>query len=135
VRPLPRQGTPVVPLILKTRTVGQFDVLMDEVEKLQERYGIRVSIIHGGLGPVIPKDIVHAEIEKQYGYCPIYAFQVGIVPPAVGQAEAEKIDVVRFDVFTHLVADVEQRCERLLEKFQLEAYTRRLKPRPTRTGL
>jgi len=106
----------VVPLILKTRSVSQFDLLMDELEHLEESYGVRIVIVHGGIGPVIPKDVVHAEVEKQHGFCPVYAFQVGATPEAAGQAEAERIDVQRFDVFTDLVGEVAQRCERLHSK-------------------
>lgn len=29
--------------------------------------GLRIVIVHGGLGPVIPKDVVHAEVEKRQG--------------------------------------------------------------------
>jgi len=114
--PLPRRNVPVVPLILKTRSVSQFDLLMDELEHLEESYGVRIVIVHGGIGPVIPKDVVHAEVEKQHGFCPVYAFQVGATPEAAGQAEAERIDVQRFDVFTDLVGEVAQRCERLHSK-------------------
>jgi len=133
--PLPRRNMPVIPFILKTRTMGQFDVLMDEVERVQVEFGARVVIVHGGLGPVIPKDIVHAEVEKQYGYCPIYAFQVGVAPPAAGQAEAEQIDIRRFDVFTDLVEEVAARCDRIKEKTRLASYTESLKQRPTASGL
>lgn len=133
--PLPRRNVPLVPLILKTKTVGHFDVLMDELERLQDQYRVRVVIVHGGLGPVIPKDIIHAEIEKQYGFCPIYAFQVGVQPTARSQAEVERIDIRRFDVFTDLVADVAARCERVHEKARLTNYRESLRARPTASGL
>jgi len=116
VRPLPPKGAQVVSMILKTKTVSQFDVLLDEVERVQENYGLRVVVVHGGLGPVIPKDVVHAEIEKGYGFCPIYAFQVGVNPVAGSQAEKERIDIRRFDVFSELVADVALRCEKIYGK-------------------
>mmetsp|Transcript_64225 Transcript_64225/g.198830 ORF Transcript_64225/g.198830 Transcript_64225/m.198830 type:complete len:109 (+) Transcript_64225:554-880(+) len=86
---------------------------MDEVEQLQAGYGVRIVIVHGGIGPIVPRDVVHAEVEKHHGFCPIYAFQVGATPEAAGQAQAERIDLRRFDVFTDLVADVADRCERL----------------------
>eukprot|EP00931_Biecheleriopsis_adriatica_P100587 TRINITY_DN75871_c0_g1_i1.p1 TRINITY_DN75871_c0_g1~~TRINITY_DN75871_c0_g1_i1.p1 ORF type:complete len:736 (-),score=187.70 TRINITY_DN75871_c0_g1_i1:53-2008(-) len=132
--PLP-QRVPVVPLILKAKSHSQFDVLMDELERVQEDYGMRVVIVHGGLGPVIPKDVVHAEVEKRYGYCPIYAFQVGVNPAAVGQAEAEQIDIRRFHVFTDLVADLVDRCERIQQKDSLKDYTESLRQRNTSSGL
>ncbi|CAJ1361974.1 unnamed protein product [Effrenium voratum] len=115
IQPLPQKAR-VVPIILKTKSVSQFDMLMDEIERVQEAYGMRIVIVHGGLGPVIPKDVVHAEVEKRYGYCPIYAFQVGVNSPAQGQAEAEQIDIRRFDVFTDLLGDLMERCGRIEQK-------------------
>ncbi|CAE7937938.1 unnamed protein product, partial [Symbiodinium necroappetens] len=64
VVPLPRRKVQVIPIILKTKSVSQFDMLMEEIDRVQESYGVRIVIVHGGLGPVIPKDIVHAEVEK-----------------------------------------------------------------------
>ncbi|CAE7224319.1 infB [Symbiodinium natans] len=122
VVPLPRRKVQVIPIILKTKSVSQFDMLMEEIDNVQETYGVRIVIVHGGLGPVIPKDIVHAEVEKRYGYCPIYAFQVGANPSAVGQADAEQIDIRRFDVFTELIGDLVERCERISEKRSLQRY-------------
>merc|ERR1712194_30621 len=119
VEPLP-QNLPVVPIILKAKSMSQFEVLQDEIEKVQESYGVRVVIVHGGLGPVIPKDVVHAEVEKRYGYCPIYAFQVGVNSMAVGHADKEQIDIRHFDVFTELVADVVNRCERMRGKVEMQ---------------
>lgn len=126
VVPLPRRKVQVIPIILKTKSVSQFDMLMEEIDRVQESYGVRIVIVHGGLGPVIPKDIVHAEVEKRYGYCPIYAFQVGANPSAVGQADAEQIDIRRFDVFTELIDDLTERCERIREKRSLAQYTKAL---------
>lgn len=134
IKPLPARGIPVVPMILKTKNVGQFDVLMDEVERVQNEFGVRVVIVHGGLGPVIPKDVIHAEVEKKYGFCPIYAFQVGTHPVAAGHAEKESIDIRRFDVFTDLVADVTARCERIRRKDDVSGYGETLKTRPTSSG-
>mmetsp|Transcript_115720 Transcript_115720/g.225207 ORF Transcript_115720/g.225207 Transcript_115720/m.225207 type:complete len:442 (+) Transcript_115720:3-1328(+) len=132
---LPPRHTVIVPLILKTRTVSQFDVIMDELERVEAEYNVRVVIVHGGIGPVIPKDVVHAEVEKHYGFCPIYAFQVGVNPVAVGQADAQQIDIRRLDVFTDLVADVSERCERIHSKSRLQRYAATLKEGPTASGL
>lgn len=135
VVPLPPKNSVIVPLILKTRTVSQFDVIMDELERVEVEYNVRVVIVHGGIGPVIPRDVVHAEVEKHYGFCPIYAFQVGVNPMAIGQANAQKIDIRRLDVFTDLVADVSERCERIDSKSRLQSYAAALKEGPTASGL
>eukprot|EP00927_Polykrikos_kofoidii_P071665 TRINITY_DN67918_c0_g1_i1.p1 TRINITY_DN67918_c0_g1~~TRINITY_DN67918_c0_g1_i1.p1 ORF type:complete len:1066 (-),score=181.53 TRINITY_DN67918_c0_g1_i1:46-3141(-) len=135
VQPLPPKNRPVVSMILKTRSSGQFDVLMDEVERVQDAYQVRIIIVHGGLGPVIPKDVVHAEVEKSYGFCPIYAFQVGVHPVAAGHADKEQIDILRFDVFTDLVLHIVDRCERIQRKDAVRAYAETLKVKPTLSGL
>ncbi|CAK0795885.1 unnamed protein product [Prorocentrum cordatum] len=129
------RNAPIVSMILKTRSVTQFDVLMDEVERVQEQYGIRIVIVHGGLGPVIIKDVTHAEVEKGYGFCPIYAFQVGVHPDAAAQADSQQIDVRRFSVFTDLIADVANRCERIDRKEALQNYSDALKDKPTLSGI
>mmetsp|Transcript_25401 Transcript_25401/g.70713 ORF Transcript_25401/g.70713 Transcript_25401/m.70713 type:complete len:993 (-) Transcript_25401:82-3060(-) len=128
IPPMPRRNIPVLPLILKTRNVSQFDVLMDEVERLQQECGVRVVVVHGGLGPVIPKDVVHAEVEKHYGNCPIYAFQVGVHPVAEGQAKKIGIDVYKFAVFTDLVGHVASRCNGIWDRVAAEAYAESVKP-------
>jgi len=134
VEPLPPTRVPVISLILKTKLSTQFDVLMNEMERVQERVGVRVVIVHGGLGPVVPKDVTHAEVEKNYGFCPIYAFQVGSHPAAISQAERERIDIRKFTVFTDLVADIEARCSAVHYKAESEGYLRSLKTQPTSSG-
>eukprot|EP00913_Durusdinium_trenchii_P008605 g8080.t1 len=108
-------------------------MLMEEIERVGAIAGLRIVIVHGGLGPVIPKelrffkrrtsrpeDVVHAEVEKRYGYCPIYAFQVGVNPAASGQAAAEQIDIRRFNVFTELLEDLMERCGRINQKKEMQ---------------
>lgn len=133
--PLPPKNRPVVSLILKTKTMGQFDLIMDEIEHLQAEYRMRLVIVHGGLGPAIPKDVTHAQVEKEYGFCPIYTFQVGCHPVAKGQAETEHIEVKRFDVFTDLVDDLRQRCEGIRGKAAQQRYTESLRQAPSQSGL
>eukprot|EP00435_Cladocopium_sp_Y103_P047078 s1708_g13.t1 len=126
VEPLPPKAR-VVPIILKTKSVSQFDMLMEEIERVGNFARLRIVIVHGGLGPVIPKDIVHAEVEKRYGYCPVYAFQVGVHPVALGQAHAEQIDIRRFNVFTELLEDLMDRCGRINQKNVDKRYIESLK--------
>lgn len=37
VKPLPPKNSPVVPVILRTRYVGTFDMILDELEKIEVR--------------------------------------------------------------------------------------------------
>ena len=76
-------------IILKTKNQGLFEAVQEELKLLEEMYNVRLPLVHGGIGPVIPADVVHAEIEKKYGHCPIYGFMVGIHPDAMVAAEKQ----------------------------------------------
>ncbi|KAL8425090.1 hypothetical protein Efla_001479 [Eimeria flavescens] len=133
--PAPPKNAPVVPVILRTRYVGNFDMMLDEFEKLEAEMHMRIPVVHGGIGPVIPRDVVHAEVERTYGYCPIYAFQVPVLPDAVKQAVVSKVIIKKFDVFTDLLQDVRGRCENIRRLQDHNLYVRSLKKQPTRSGL
>ncbi|KAL8446856.1 hypothetical protein Emag_004617 [Eimeria magna] len=135
VIPAPPKDAPVVPVILRTRYVGSFDVMLDEFEKLEAEMRMRIPVVHGGIGPVIPRDVVHAEVERTYGYCPIYAFQVPVLPDAVKQAVVSKVIIKKFDVFTDLLHDVRNRCENIRRLQDHNLYVRSLKKQPTKSGL
>jgi len=84
---------------------------------------------------VVKGDITHADVERNYGYCPVYAFQVGVQPPAIREAVENKITIKRFDVFTDLVEDVRVRCENVQRMRDHLAYVTTLKKQPTASGL
>ncbi|PFH34982.1 elongation factor Tu GTP binding domain-containing protein [Besnoitia besnoiti] len=132
---VPAKNAPVIPVILRTDVVGTFDVLLDEMEKIQAEFGMRIPVVHGGIGPVIPRDVVHAEVEKTYGYCPIYAFKVPVLPDAIKQALVTSIVIKRFDVFTDLLADIRERCANTQRLVDHNIYVRSLKTEPTKSGL
>lgn len=96
---------------------------------------MRIPVVHGGLGPVAPRDVVHAEVEKTYGYCPIYAFQVPVLPDAIKQAVVSSVQVKRFDVFTDLLKDIRGRCENIRKLQDHNLYVRSLKKYPTKSGI
>lgn len=101
----------------------------------QAELRMRIPVVHGGIGPVKPRDVVHAEVERTYGYCPIYAFQVPVLPDAVKQAVVSKVLIKRFDVFTDLLQDVRTRCENIRRLQDHNLYVRSLKKHPTQSGL
>ena len=86
VEPLPK-SRPVLPVILKTKSVGMFDAMLDEIERIEQRYGLSIPVVHGGIGNICQNDVVHAEVERNYGYCPVYGVQVGVNPAAKSMAE------------------------------------------------
>eukprot|EP00397_Hematodinium_sp_SG-2012_P008992 GEMP01009064.1.p1 GENE.GEMP01009064.1~~GEMP01009064.1.p1 ORF type:complete len:843 (+),score=244.17 GEMP01009064.1:195-2531(+) len=132
---VPVDNSPVISVILKTKNMGTFDTIMSEFDTLGEKYGMRIPIVHGGIGPVAPRDVVHGEVEQKYGYCPIYAFQVGTHPDAVTAAEKSQIQIKEFHVFTELCADLEKRLAKVQRKIQQTQYASQLKMHPTKTGL
>ncbi len=76
------ESLPVFALIVKTQSVSEFDALLDQLETLETCFRVKLPVVHGGIGPVTPNDLVHAEIESKYSPCPVYAVNVGLVPEA-----------------------------------------------------
>ncbi|KAF4656023.1 hypothetical protein FOL47_009193, partial [Perkinsus chesapeaki] len=106
----------VLPVILKTQSVNVFDGIMDEIELIEKEFNMRIPIVHGGVGPVLKKDVEHAVVERDYGYCPIYTIQVGVHPTARQHAEDCNVAVKNFDVFTDLLEDIRSRCRLVVER-------------------
>lgn len=52
VAAFPTEHRPVLAIILKTKNLGLFDAIQDELAKLEEEFGMRLPIVHGGIGPV-----------------------------------------------------------------------------------
>ncbi|KAF4682527.1 hypothetical protein FOZ60_010433 [Perkinsus olseni] len=106
----------VLPVILKTQSVNVFDGIMDEIEMIEKEFNMRIPIVHGGVGPVLKKDVEHTVVERDYGYCPIYTVQVGVHPTARQHAEDCNVPVKNFDVFTDLLEDIRSRCKLVIER-------------------
>ncbi|KAF4678650.1 hypothetical protein FOZ60_016321 [Perkinsus olseni] len=106
----------VLPVILKTQSVNVFDGIMDEIEMIEKEFNMRIPIVHGGVGPILKKDVEHAVVERDYGYCPIYTVQVGVHPTARQHAEDCNVPVKNFDVFTDLLEDIRSRCKLVIER-------------------
>ena len=111
--PRPR---PIMPVILKTRSVAVFNALLDEIEVIESTYGLSIPVVHGGVGNVNVKDVDHAEVEKNYGYCPIYSLGVSISSKAETLATKGNIGVFKFDVFTEVLDHISERCQRVIDK-------------------
>ena len=121
------QGKPVVPIILKTDSVALFDAILDELEILQDRYGISLPVVHGGIGNVNTADIYHAEVEKNYGLCPVYALGVSISGVASERASRSRIRIMSFGVFTEVLDHIANRCEAIKQKADQISSARNLK--------
>lgn len=131
---LPEKNCPVIPIIIRTSYLGMFDIFLEEFEKLQKEYNVKVSVVHGGIGPITPNDVIHAEVENEFGYCCIYAFQVKVLPDSVKQALLSKVVIKQFDVFTDLLDDVVKRITNIKTLIRHNMYVRSLKTESTEDG-
>ncbi|CRH02373.1 translation initiation factor IF-2, putative [Plasmodium relictum] len=132
---LPKKNRPVIPIIIRTNYVGMFDIFLNEFENLQNKYNVKISVVHGGIGPITPNDVVHAEVESNYGYCCIYAFQVKVLPDSVKQAVLSNIVIKQFDVFTDLIDDVVKRIKNIKSLITHNMYVRSLKKEKSQEGI
>ncbi|EUD68811.1 hypothetical protein C922_00499 [Plasmodium inui San Antonio 1] len=132
---LPPKNCPVIPIIIRTNYVGMFDIFLDEFENLQKVYNVKISVVHGGIGPITPNDVVHAEVESNFGYCCIYAFQVKVLPDSVKQSVLSNIVIKQFDVFTDLIDDVVNRIKNIKALIAHNMYVRSLKNERTQEGV
>ncbi|VUZ98659.1 translation initiation factor IF-2, putative [Plasmodium vivax] len=132
---LPPKNCPVIPIIIRTNYVGMFDIFLDEFENLQKMHNVKISVVHGGIGPITPNDVVHAEVESNFGYCCIYAFQVKVLPDSVKQSVLSNIVIKQFDVFTDLIDDVVNRIKNIKALIAHNMYVRSLKNERTQEGV
>jgi len=136
VEPLPKPR-PVLPVILKTKTVGMFDAMLDEIERIEARFGLSIPVVHGGIGNISQDDVVHAEIEKNYGYCPVYGVQVSVNPSAKGMAEKHNVALKTYEVFTEVLEDITKRCTNITQRVESAKYQVALRGKApaTRSGM
>ncbi|EKX74390.1 translation initiation factor IF-2, putative [Theileria equi strain WA] len=119
-------GRPVIPIILRANFVGTFDSLLDGLDILEKEFNVRLPLVHGGVGPIVPNDIVQAEIGNKFTYCPVYAFQVPILNDAAKHAVINKITIKSFNLYSDLLDDVKSRCQHTLEKIAKRRYVEKL---------
>ncbi|BAM39675.1 uncharacterized protein TOT_010001129 [Theileria orientalis strain Shintoku] len=109
-------GRPVVPVIMRANYLGTFDSILDGFELLEREYEVRISLVHGGIGPIVPNDIVQAEIGNKFAFCPVYAFQVPVHHDAAKHAIINRVVVKSFNLYSDLLEDVKSRCIKTLQR-------------------
>ena len=109
--PLP-SARPVIPLIFKTASASVFDAVLDEIELLEQQFNVKLPVVHGGLGPVSPNDIIHAEIESKFAPCPIYMINTTYLPQSVSGA----VELLSFSDADELLSHVRQRITSILRQ-------------------
>ena len=88
-------------LIVKTDVQGSVEPLVTSLERLSEE-GIRVKVVHSGVGNVAESDVMLATASKAI----ILAFNVRVEPGARRTSEAQGIDIRHYDVIYNVVEDV-----------------------------
>ena len=121
--PLP-VSQPVVPVIVKTKSVSQFDAVLDELEALEKEFGVKIPVVHGGIGPVSPTDVVHAEVESKFGPCCIYTLEVETLPECRTNTG---VDVIPTENMEDLIGHVRGRIMSLKKRSGRNAYLRKLR--------
>jgi hypothetical protein len=122
--PLPK-SLPVIPLIIKTKSTSQFDQILDELENLESEFNVKIPVVHGGIGPVTPNDLIHAEIESKYSTCGVYALDTIVLP----QCASDTVHVTQFDSVNDLVSAVRMRAAKTRTRTGRAEYLGKLKQR------
>ena len=88
-------------LIVKTGLQGSIDAVRRSVEPLSNEE-VQVNIIHSGTGAVNESDIMLAAASDGI----VVAFQTDAEPGAVRQAEAQGVEIRRYDIIYNLIDDM-----------------------------
>jgi translation initiation factor IF-2 len=98
--PMTGAGTDkVVPIILKTDVFGTAEAIERELSKVQIE-GLRVKLIHKGIGPISENDIRVAQSDKD---TLVIGFNVGLDPRARTANETIGANVQLFDIIYRLI--------------------------------
>lgn len=97
-------------LIIKGDVDGSVEAMSDALEKL-EAEGVRVVVIHKGVGEVNASDILLAAASEAI----VIGFHVGPDPRARELAVREQVDVRRYEVIYEAVSDIESALKGMLE--------------------
>jgi len=88
-------------LVVKTGLQGSVDAVRRSVEPLSNEE-VQVTIIHSGTGAVNESDIMLAAASDGI----VVAFQTDAEPGAVRQAEAQGVEIRRYDIIYNLIDDM-----------------------------
>uniref|UniRef100_A0A3B0MHX5 50S ribosome-binding GTPase/Elongation factor Tu GTP binding domain/Translation-initiation factor 2, putative n=1 Tax=Theileria annulata TaxID=5874 RepID=A0A3B0MHX5_THEAN len=110
-------GKKIIPIILRVNYMSILEIILNGLEEIEKEYNVRIPLIHGGIGPIIPIDIVQAQIGNKFTYCPVYSFQVPIHNDAAKHAIINKIVIKSFNIQSDLFNDIIQRCKTTLHKY------------------
>jgi len=105
-------------ILLKASTYGEIEALRNAIQKF-ENPEINIEIIHAGIGPVSTSDIMLASASDAI----VLGFRVKADSKALKMAEAEGIEVRRYNIIFDLIDDIKKALEGMLEPIQKEELT------------
>ncbi|MGY4687098.1 translation initiation factor IF-2 [Petrotoga miotherma DSM 10691] len=105
-------------ILLKASTYGEIEALKNAIQKF-ENPEINIEIIHAGIGPVSTSDIMLASASDAI----VLGFRVKADSKALKMAEAEGIEVRRYNIIFDLIDDIKKALEGMLEPIQKEELT------------
>jgi translation initiation factor IF-2 len=105
-------------ILLKANTYGEIEALKNAIQKF-ENPEINIEIIHAGIGPVSTSDIMLASASDAI----VLGFRVKADSKALKMAEAEGIEVRRYNIIFDLIDDIKKALEGMLEPIQKEELT------------
>ncbi|PYI50412.1 translation initiation factor IF-2 [Paenibacillus flagellatus] len=97
-------------VIIKGDVQGSVEALKGSLEKIEVE-GVRVKIIHNGVGAVTESDIILASASNAI----IVAFNVRPEPAAMTTAEQEKVDIRMHSIIYKVIEEIEQAMKGMLD--------------------
>ena len=97
-------------LIVKADVGGSLEPIVSSLEKLGDEK-IKVKIIHQGIGTVTRSDVMLAMASQGI----VIAFNVGIEAAGASLAEAEGIDIRKYNIIYKLIEDIDKALKGMLE--------------------
>ena len=97
-------------IILKADVQGSVEALRGALEKIDVE-GVRVKIIHAGVGSVTESDILLASASSAI----VVGFNVSVEPRAASAAEEEKVDVRLHNIIYKVIEEIESAMKGMLD--------------------
>ena len=115
-----------VDIVLKADVQGSAEALQQSLEKIEVE-GVRVNIIHSGVGAINESDVTLAGASNAF----IVGFNVRPTNTAKSQADAEGVDIRLYNIIYKVMDDVEAAMKGMLEPTYEEKVTGNLTVRET----
>ncbi len=96
-------------LIVKADVAGSLEPIVSSLEKLGDEK-IKVKIIHQGIGTITRSDVMLAMASQGI----VIAFNVGVEAAGASLAEAEGIDIRKYDIIYKLIEDINKALKGML---------------------